>query len=85
MASALSQAFKAKPAPASGRGAVPSIWRGTIAETYTDQTVSAYVPSLFDDQAVRMPCVVAGLVVGDRVLIAAIEGRSDDLIVIAPG
>lgn len=83
--SALSQ-FRNRPAPApSGRGNVPSIWRGLISETYGDQTVAAVVPSLFGDQAIRMPCVVAGLVVGDRVLIAAIEGRSDDLIVIAPG
>ena len=83
--SALSQ-FRNRPAPSpSGRGAVPSIWRGTIVETYTDHTVAALVPSLYGDQAVPMPCVVAGLVPGDRVLIAAVEGRSDDLIVIAPG
>jgi hypothetical protein len=68
-----------------GRGAIPSIWRGTLVEAYDDQTVAALVPSLYGDQAMRMPCVVAGLVIGDRVLVAAIEGRSDDLIVIAPG
>lgn len=75
-----------KRAPAaSGRGAVPSIWRGVIVETYTDQTVAALIPSLYGDQAHRMPCVVAGLVKGDRCLIAAIEGRQGDWVVIAPG
>jgi hypothetical protein len=84
--SAISQAMRApRPAHPSGRNAIPSIWRGIIVETYTDGTVGALVPSLFADQAVRMPCVVAGLVAGDRVILAAIEGRSDDLIVIAPG
>jgi hypothetical protein len=82
--SALSQ-FRSRPPQASGRGAIPSVWRGIIVETYTDGTVGATVPSLFGDQAVRMPCVVAGLTVDARVLVVAIEGRSDDLIVIAPG
>jgi hypothetical protein len=69
----------------SGRGVIPSVWRGAIVEVYADQTVAALVPSLYDDQAMTMPCVVAGLVPGDRVLIVAIEGRRDDLVVIAPG
>lgn len=77
------------PAPtrgaSSGRAAIPSIWRGNIVELYADQTVAATIPSLYDDQAMHIPCVVAGLAVGDRVLVAAIEGRRDDLIVIAPG
>ena len=73
-----------RPAPG-GRGAIPSIWRGEIVELYADQTVAALIPSLYGDQAMRVPCVVAGLVAGDRVLVAAIEGRSDDLIVIPPG
>lgn len=82
---AIQTALKAKQTSASGRGAIPSIWRGSIVEFYADGTVAALVPSLYGDQAIRMPCVVAGLVVGDRVLIAAIEGRRDDLIVLAPG
>jgi hypothetical protein len=82
---ALGDALRAKPQPASGRGAIPSIWRGSIVELYADGRVAAVVPSLYEDQAISMPCVVAGLVAGDRVLIAAIEGRRDDLIVIAPG
>lgn len=77
------------PAPrrvqATGRGSIPSAWRGRIVEMYTDQTVAAVIPSLYGDQAMRVPCVVAGLAVGDRVILLAIEGRSDDLIVIAPG
>jgi hypothetical protein len=82
---ALADAMRAPVRSTSGRGAVPSIWRGVIVETYADGRVAALVPSLYEDQAMRMPCVVAGLVVGDRVLIAAIEGRRDDLVVIAPG
>ena len=78
-------ALNSRRATPSGRGAVPSIWRGQLVEVYADGTVAAVVPSLYGDQALSMPCVVAGLVVGDRVLIAAIEGRADDLVVIAPG
>jgi hypothetical protein len=52
---------------------------------YADQTVAAVIPSLYGDQAMRVPCVVAGLAAGDRVLVVAVEGRADDLIVIAPG
>jgi len=85
MAGALGQALQQKRTASSGRGAIPSIWRGTIVEIYTDGTVAAVIPSLYGDQAIRMPCVVAGLVVDDRVLVAAIEGRRDDLIVLAPG
>lgn len=68
-----------------GRGAIPSVWRGTIAETYDRGTVAVTVPNLLGDQAVRVPCVVAGLVPGDPVLLVAIEGRIDDLVVISPG
>lgn len=68
-----------------GRAAIPSIWRGSIVETHAGGTVAVLIPNLLGDQAVRMPCVVAGLAPGDPVLIAAIEGRTDDLIVIAPG
>lgn len=82
---AFAQALTGPRPSTSGRGAIPSIWRGSVAEIYTDGTVAALVPSLYGDQAVRMPCVVAALAVGDRVLIAAIEGRRDDLIVLAPG
>ena len=85
MASALAQAMNTKARQPSGRGAIPSIWRGEIVEMYGDGRVAAVVPSLYGDQAVSMPCVVAGLAVSDRVLIAAIEGRRDDLVVIAPG
>jgi len=70
---------------ATGRGVIPSIWRGSIVEAYDDGTVAALVPNLLGDQAVRMPCVVADPAPGDAVLIAAVEGRVDDLIVIAPG
>lgn len=83
---ALGQALGAGKKPStSGRAAIPSIWRGTIVEVYDANRVAAVVPSLYGTEAVRMPCVVAGLAVDDRVLIAAIEGRRDDLVVLAPG
>ena len=82
---AFGDALKAKPQSSSGRGAIPSIWRGQVIETYTDGTVAAVVPSLYGDQAVRMPTVVAGLTPGARVLVAAIEGRRDDLVVLTIG
>jgi hypothetical protein len=82
---ALARALNQPKPSSSGRGAIPSIWRGSIAEIYGDGFVAALVPSLYGDQAVKVPCVVAGLAVGDRVLLAAIEGRRDDLVVLAPG
>ena len=85
MAGALGQALQQKRTASSGRGAIPSIWRGEIVELYTDGTVAAVIPSLYGDQAIRMPCVVADMTPGARVLIAAIEGRRDDLVVLAPG
>jgi len=68
-----------------GRGVVEGIWRGRIVEQYADNWVSIVVPNLLNDQAVRAPCVVGGLTVGSLVLVAAVEGRIDDLVVIAPG
>ncbi|QDK01904.1 minor tail protein [Arthrobacter phage Vibaki] len=72
------------PARAStGRGAIPSVWRGVIAENYGDGTVAALVPALLGDQAVRMPSIVTGLLQGASILVGAVEGRRDDLVVIA--
>ncbi|WNN95974.1 minor tail protein [Arthrobacter phage Hirko] len=67
----------------SGRGTIPSVWRGIIVETYDDGTVAALVPSLFGDQAVRMPTIVTGLLQGASVIVGAVEGRRDDLVVMA--
>ena len=83
--SAIKTALRAKQTSTSGRGAIPSIWRGEIVEVYADGRVAALIPSLYGDQAINMPCVVADMTPGARVLIAAIEGRRDDLIVLAPG
>lgn len=70
---------------ASGRGIIPSIWRATILEQYSDGTVSVTVPALLGDRAVRIPCVYDYAEVGMHVLVAAIEGRINDLMVITRG
>jgi hypothetical protein len=58
------------------------MWRGSIAETYADGTVAVIIPGLFGDQAVRTPCLLTVPLPGAQVIVAAIEGRVDDLIVI---
>lgn len=85
--SAISEALKAsnKPSSGQGRASIPSLWRGEIVEAYSDGTVAALVPSLLGDQSVRMPSAVSGLKPGDRVIVGAIEGRTDDLVTITRG
>lgn len=85
--SALSEALKAsnKPSSGQGRAAIPSLWRGQIIEAYSDGTVSGLVPSLLGAEPVRMPSALADLKRGDRVIIGAIEGRTEDLVVIMRG
>lgn len=68
-----------------GRASIPSLWRGEIVEAYSDGTVSALVPSLLGPETVRMPSAIADLTPGDRVVIGAIEGRTEDLVVIIRG
>ena len=85
MAGALAQALNQKKPSPSGRGAIPSIWRGQVVEISADGMIGAVVPSLYGDDAVRVPTVVPGLAIGDRVLLAAIEGRRDDLVVLTRG
>jgi hypothetical protein len=79
---ALTKMLRTPAAPLTGRGIIPSVWRGEIAETYTDGTVAVLIPGLYEDQAVRVPCVVAGPLPGDRVIVGAVEGRKRDLVVI---
>jgi len=67
---------------ATGRGVVPSIWRGTVVETYDDGAVAVLIPGLFGDQAMRSPCLLSVPMPGDLVIVAAVEGRSTDLVVI---
>lgn len=85
--SAISEALKAsnKRPSGAGRAAIPSLWRGEILESYSDGTVSALVPSLLGPEAVRIPSAVPDLAPRDRVVIGAIEGRTEDLVVIIRG
>jgi len=81
MTAALTEALAA-PSSTTGRGALPSLWRGSIVEIYGDGTVAAVIPALLADDAVRMPSYVDGLIPGEQVVIAAVEGRVGDFIVV---
>lgn len=85
--SALSEALKAsnKPASGAGRAAIPSLWRGEVVEAYSDGTVAVLIPSLIGAEPVRTPSALADLKRGDRVIVGAIEGRTDDLVAIMRG
>ena len=76
---------KRKRPSSGGRGVIPSLWRGQIVEVYGDGRVSVVVPSLLGDENVQVACLYAGPAIGDRVIVGAIEGRTDDLIVMIPG
>lgn len=68
-----------------GRGVIPSLWRGEIVEVYADGRVSIVVPTLLGDQTITTTALYTDPARGHRVIVGAIEGRTDDLIVIAPG
>lgn len=71
------------PRKASGQDAVPALWRGTVTEVRPDG-IWCTVPHLAGVHPLGpMPTAVPGLAVGARVIVAAIEGRKDDLIVLA--
>lgn len=81
--SAISDAVKGTTRSASGQGAIPALWRGTVSEV-RGTSIWCTVPHLAGPhQLGPMPTAVPGLAVGARVIIAAIEGRKDDLMVLA--
>lgn len=66
-----------------GQNAVPALWRGTVAYVRAEG-VFCTVPHLAGVHPLGpMPSAVPGLVEGARVIVAAIEGRRDDLMVLA--
>ncbi|QWY81929.1 minor tail protein [Arthrobacter phage Sicarius2] len=69
----------------SGVARTSELWRGSVAEVFADQTAQVIVPHLGDDVEPigRIPSLVPNLAVGARVIVGAIEGRVDDLVVLA--
>lgn len=66
-----------------GQDRLPALWRGIVHEAGT-AGVWCLIPHLTGTDPVGpLPSVVSGLVPGDRVVLGAIEGRADDLLVLA--
>lgn len=70
------------PQDRTGRGAHPSVWRGHVVNI-TGQAVWVRVPTLAQDDLTATNTVPGDLAPGDRVIIAAVEGRVENLVVIA--
>lgn len=70
------------PPDRTGRGSHPSIWRGLVVNI-TAHAVWVRVPTLASDDLTAVNTVPGDLAPGDRVIIGAVEGRVDNLVVIA--
>lgn len=70
------------PRRAGGQDTVPALWRGTVVEV-TGAGFWCTVPHLAGVHPLGpMPSAVQGVQVGSRVIVAAIEGRKDDLLIL---
>ncbi|ALF01232.1 hypothetical protein FDH47_gp21 [Arthrobacter phage Brent] len=68
----------------SGTGRTSELWRGYVSEVYSDETVQLVVPRLGGDAPIgRYPALVRNLMIGANVVVGAVEGRVDDLVVLA--
>lgn len=65
-----------------GRGTNPSVWRGVVVNL-TPNAVWVRAPTLADDDLTATNTIPGDLTPGDRVIIAAVEGRVDNLVVLA--
>lgn len=70
------------PPDRTGRGSYPSIWRGLVVNI-TAHAVWVRVPTLASDDLTAVNTVPGDIAPGDRVIIGAVEGRVDNLVVIA--
>ncbi|WP_427017879.1 hypothetical protein ACQCSX_04490 [Pseudarthrobacter sp. P1] len=69
--------------PQGGSNQVPALWRGTVT-LVQDGRAWVLIPRLLGNaEAGPLPCVGPAPSVGASVIIGAIEGRLDDLIVLA--
>lgn len=73
------------PATEPSVGLVPTVWRGTVLEVRGDGLVWVKVPALAGEEPLG-PLPVFGVVVpsGTSVLVLAVGGRRDDLVVLPP-
>jgi len=67
-----------------GAGAVEALWRGTVVEI-TAGGAWVRIPRLTGDDPVGPLPTVPEVAAGDRVIVAAVEGRTDDLLILAVG
>lgn len=65
-----------------GRGAYPSIWRGHVVNV-TANDVWVRIPTLAADDLTAVNTIPGDLTPGERVVIAAVEGRVDNLVILA--
>lgn len=66
----------------SGRGAHPSLWLGIIVNV-TPSSVWVRVPQLAQDDIAATNTITSDLAPGDRVVVGLMEGRVDNLVVLA--
>lgn len=66
----------------SGRGAHPSLWLGTIVNI-TASAVWVRVPQLAQDDIQANSVIAGDLAPGDRVVVGLMEGRVDNIVVLA--
>lgn len=77
----LAQAASGAPVP----GRVEAVWRGTIAEILSSGHVWVEVPALAGSEPVGpLPVFGATAPLGAQVLVLAVGGRRDDLVVLPP-
>ncbi|ASR80652.1 minor tail protein [Arthrobacter phage Piccoletto] len=68
----------------SGTGRTSELWRGYVTEVYSDETVQLVVPRLGGDKPIgRYPALVRNLTIGANVIVGAVEGRVEDLVVLS--
>lgn len=68
----------------SGARPLPSLWRGTVSEVHVDGTVWVVVPKLAGPDPVGpLPTAARGLLVGEQVIVGAIEASRNDLLVVS--
>lgn len=70
------------PPDRTGRGSHPSIWRGVVVNI-TANSVWVRVPTLAQDDLTATNTVPGDIAPGDRVIIAAVEGRVENLVIVA--